>query len=115
MGSSRSRNPQTDRFVTGKVTLTPDAQADIAEAAAWYRERSILAAERFLLAIGVSLSRIEQQPIAHAVVDAATGARRALLAKFPHRVLYLIDGKRIIVFAVISHLRDDPAWRDRLD
>jgi len=33
----------------------------------------------------------------------------------PHRVLYLIDGERIVVFAVISHRRDDPAWRDRLD
>jgi toxin ParE1/3/4 len=100
--------------VTGQVTLTPDARADIAEAAAWYRERSILAAERFLFALGVAFSRIEQHPTAHAVVDAATGARRALLAKFPHRVLYLIDGERIVVFAVISHLRDDPAWRDRL-
>jgi plasmid stabilization system protein ParE len=101
--------------VTGQVILTPHARADIAEAAAWYRERSILAAERFLFAIGVALSRIEEHPTAHAVVDAATGARRALLAKFPHRVLYLIDGERIVVFAVISHLRDDPAWRDRLD
>jgi plasmid stabilization system protein ParE len=101
--------------VTGRVTLTPEARADIAEAAAWYRERSILAAERFLFAIGSALIRIEQQPTAHSVVDVATGARRALLVKFPHRVLYLIDGKRIVVFAVISHRRDDPAWRDRLD
>ena len=97
------------------LTLTPEARFDITEAAAWYRERSILAAERFLFAIGVALSRIEQQPTAQTVVDAVTGARRALLSKFPHRVLYLIDGERIIVFAVISHRRDDPAWRDRLD
>ena len=115
MGRSRSRNPQTDRIVSGHVTLTPEARADIAEAAAWYRERSILSAERFLFAVGVALSRIEQHPTAQVVVDSATGARRALLAKFPHRVLYLIDGKRIVVFAIISHLRDDPAWRDRLD
>lgn len=101
--------------MTGHVTLTPEARADIAEAAAWYRERSILAAERFLLALGVAFSRIEQQPTAQPVVDTATGARRALLAKFPHRVLYLLDGERIVVFAVISHLRDDPAWHDRLD
>jgi toxin ParE1/3/4 len=100
--------------VTGQLILTPEARADIAKAAAWYRERSILAAERFLYAIGTALSRIEQQPTSQVVVDAATGARRALLAKFPHRMLYLIEGKRIVVFAVISHRRDDPAWRDRL-
>ena len=115
MGGGRGRNPQTTRVVTGQVTLTPEARLDIAEAAAWYRERSILAAERFLLAIGEAFSRIEQQPTAQVVVDAATGARRALLPKFPHRVLYLIDGERIIVFAVMSHRRDDPAWRARFD
>jgi plasmid stabilization system protein ParE len=101
--------------VSGKVTLTPEAKDDIAEAAAWYRERSILAAERFLFAIGFALSRIEQQPTTQAIVDVSTGARRALLSKFPHRVFYLIDGERIVVFAVISHLRDDTAWRERLD
>jgi hypothetical protein len=67
------------------------------------------------LSIGDAFSRIEQQPTAQVVVDAATGARRALLHKFPHRVLYLIDGDHIVVFAVMSHHRDDPAWRDRLD
>ena len=115
MGDRRSRNPQTTRVVTGQIILTPQARLDSAEAAAWYRERSILAAERFLLAIGEAFSRIEQQTTAQVVVDAATGARRALLHKFPHRVLYLIDGERIVVFAVMSHRRDDPAWRARLD
>ena len=37
-----------------------------------------------MLAVGVALARIEAQPTANVVVDAATGARRALLRKFPH-------------------------------
>jgi plasmid stabilization system protein ParE len=97
-----------------KVILTPDAKSDIAQAAAWYRGRSIRAAEEFLLAVAVALARIEAQPTAQVVVDVTTTARRALLRKFPHRVLYLIDGDRLVVFAVTHHRRDDPAWRDRL-
>ena len=101
--------------MTGKVILTPEARADVAQATAWYRERSTRAAEQFLFAVGVALARIEEQPTSQVVMDAATGARRALLRKFPHRVIYLIDGERIVVFAVMHHRRDDPAWRDRLD
>jgi toxin ParE1/3/4 len=101
--------------VSAKVVLTREAKADIAEAAAWYRERSIRAAEEFLLAINVAFIRISDQPTANVTVDAETGARRALLRKFPQRVLYLIDGDHIVVFGVVHHRRDEPAWRERLD
>ena len=101
--------------MTARVILTPEAKADVAEAVAWYRERSVRAAEEFLLAMGVALARVEAQPTAHVVVDPETGARRALLRKFPQRVLYLIDDGKIVVFAVMHHRRDDPAWRERLE
>lgn len=101
--------------MTAKVILTPEAKADIAQAAAWYRERSLLAAEQFLLAVGVAFAWVEAQPTSQVVVDAETGTRRALLRKFPHRVLYLIDGGQPVVFAVMHHRRDDPAWRERLE
>ncbi len=100
--------------MTAKVILTPEARADIADAVGWYRERSIQAAEEFLLAVSVAFARIEAQPTAQVVVDAETGARRALLRKFPHRVLYLIDAEKLVVFAVMHHRRDEPAWRERL-
>jgi toxin ParE1/3/4 len=100
--------------VTVKVLLTPEAKADVAQAAGWYHERSVRAAEEFLHSVTVAIARIEAQPTAQVVVDAATGTRRALLRKFPHRLLYLIDGDRAVVFAVTHHRRDDPAWRTRL-
>jgi plasmid stabilization system protein ParE len=71
-----------------KVFLTPEARHDIAEAAAWYREQSVRAAEEFLVTVDAALARIEAQPTAQGVVDIDTGARRALLRKFPHRVLH---------------------------
>lgn len=66
-----------------KVIVTPEARTDIAAAAAWYRARSIRAIEEFLLAVSVAFARIGAQPTAHVVVDDETGARRALLRKFP--------------------------------
>jgi toxin ParE1/3/4 len=94
--------------------LTREAQRDIAEATAWYRDRSVRAAEEFLHAISVAFARIANNPTAHPIIDAATGARRALLKRYPQRVLYLIDGDTLVVFAVMHHRRDDPAWRQRL-
>lgn len=96
------------------LVLTPEAKADVAHAVGWYRERSGRAAEELLLAISVTFARIEAQPTSQVVVDVESGARRALLRKFPHRVLYLIDGVLIVVFAVTHHRRDDPVWRGRL-
>ena len=98
-----------------KVILTPEAKADVAQAVAWYRERSVRAAEEFLLAVSVAFARIESQPTAQVVIDAETGARRAVLRKFPHRVLYLINANQIVVFAVMHHRRDYPAWLERLE
>lgn len=97
-----------------RLVLTAEAKDDIAQAVRWYRERSVRAAEGFLFAIGKTFVRIETQPTAQVIVDRESGARRALLRRFPHRVLYLIDGDRIVVFAVMHHRRDDPVWRDRL-
>lgn len=115
MDGRRGGDSQTNRIVTAGVILTPEAKADVAGAAAWYRERSVRAAEDFLLAVSIALARIEAQPTAQLVVDVGTGVRRALLRKFPHRVLYLIDGEQLVVFAVMSHWRDDPVWRERLE
>lgn len=98
-----------------QVILTPEAKADITQATAWYAQRSVRAADEFLRAVGDAFRRIEAQPTAQVVVVAATGARRALLRKFPHRVLYLIEGDRVVVFAVVHHRRDTPAWRERLE
>jgi len=98
-----------------RIVLTTEAKADIAEATAWYRDRSVQAAKRFLLAVGAAFARIEAQPTAQMIVDPHTGTRRSLLWRFPHRVLYLIDGEKIVVFAIMHHRRDDPAWRTRLE
>jgi toxin ParE1/3/4 len=98
-----------------KVLLTPEAKTDVRQAAAWYRERSVRAAGEFLVAVGAAMTRIEAQPTAQVVVDAPTGARRALLRRFPHRVLYFLEGDHAVVFADMHHKRDDPAWRGRLE
>jgi toxin ParE1/3/4 len=100
--------------VIATVVLTLEARRDIAESARWYRERSVRAAGDFLDAVGVALARIEAHPTAQVIIDQETGARRALVRKFPHRVLYLIEGDQLVVFAILHHGRGDPAWRKRI-
>lgn len=101
--------------MSGRVVLTHEARDDVARSATWYRDRSVRAVDEFLVALGLAMARIESQPTSNVVVDAATGARRALLRKFPHRVLYLIEDEKIVVFAVMHHRREAANWRDRLE
>ncbi len=61
--------------------LTPEAKADVAEAAAWYRGRSTRAADDFLLAVGAALTRIELQPTAQMVIDAGPGGDIAQICR----------------------------------
>ena len=46
------------------VVLTPAAKADAVEAAPWYRERSAMAADNFLLAVSSGMMRIAANPTA---------------------------------------------------
>ena len=101
--------------MSGRVVLTPEAMDDVARSAIWYRGRSVRATEGFLFALGLAMARIESQPTSNIVIEASTGARRALLRKFPQRVPYLIEGERIVVFAVMHHRREESSWRDRLE
>jgi plasmid stabilization system protein ParE len=67
--------------VSLEVVLTRPAKEDIVQAAKWYRERSTLATERFLIEIDSAMQRVSVQPTAQPVVDPATAARRVLVRR----------------------------------
>jgi plasmid stabilization system protein ParE len=101
--------------VNRSVQVRPEARADILEAARWYRDLSRALADRFLKAVGDAVEQSAAQPTAHPIVDLETGARRIRLHGFPYRVFYLVEGERVIVFAVAHDRRDRRVWHDRID
>jgi plasmid stabilization system protein ParE len=92
--------------------LTPDAEADIEEAALWYERRAAGLGVDFVARVRDAVSRIaahpELYPSVHNVV------RRARLKRFPYGVFYRIQADRIEVIAVLHDRRNPTVWQQRI-
>ncbi len=95
-----------------RVVFNPQARDEILEAAAYYRERSVDAANRFSSNLSTLIQLLQQFPRIGSPV--APQVRRVLLKKFPYQLIYRIEGDEIRVYAV-AHLKRKPRyWKDRL-
>jgi plasmid stabilization system protein ParE len=68
------------------LVVTPEAEADIAQAKEWYLSQSSRAAERFRDAVDLALETIERNPEQYQIVYRQT--RRVLLDEYPHALFY---------------------------
>ena|ERR671922_190828 len=94
-----------------RLLLAPEAQADLAEAFAWYEAQREGLGSEFLAEVALVLERIEQMPAAHAIIRGQT--RRALVHRFPYGVFYVLDPDAIAVTAVMHGRRDPRRWQER--
>ncbi len=97
--------------MTPRVEIRPEAEADLAEAFAWYEERRPGLGDRFLLSVEAALSAIQRYPESSPVVHAQV--RRALLRRFPYGVFYTVKESAIVVLAVFHCAREPRRWRER--
>lgn len=95
-----------------RVRFRREAEADVREARAWYRERGVELGEEFLLALGACLASIQHLPESHPVVY--RDIRRALLSRFPYGVFYVREDDTIIVLACFHAKRDPTTWQERI-
>jgi plasmid stabilization system protein ParE len=95
--------------MTVEVRLRPEAEQDLADAAAWYEEQRPGLGRQFLDETQVLLSAIAERPLAYHVVHRAT--RRALLQRFPFGVFYLVEPTQIVVIGILHGSRDPALWK----
>ena len=93
------------------MIFRPEAEADVADAFAWYEEQSRGLGSHFLLCMEAALSQIKRHPDASPVVHRQI--RRALLRRFPYGVFYLLEDMRIVVLAVFHAKRNPARWKKR--
>jgi len=93
------------------VRLTPEAEADVSEAEAWYRGRGLGLGDEFLRSLDASLQSIARFPESCPVVHRPL--RRALLRRFPSCVFYVAESERIVVVGVLHARRDPQVWQRR--
>lgn len=100
-----------------RLDLASGADAELAEATAWYLaqalepEHGFELAERFVAAVERGMSVIAERPELHAEIE--PGVRRVVLRGFPYSLIYAIEPERILVLAVMHHKRSPGYWRSR--
>jgi len=98
--------------MSGKpVEFHPEAFAEAEAAVAWYRERSLRVAERFVRDLERAIAAISEAPHRWPLFE--TDCRRFPLRRFPYLVIYREKPLSIEVLAV-AHGRPRPGyWRPR--
>jgi toxin ParE1/3/4 len=94
-----------------RLTIRPEAEAELRDAALWYEEQSQGLGREFLRAFRASTAPLRRNPLLYQrVVDEA---RRVLLRRFPYAVIYEIHGSEVVVLACIHCARDPELWERR--
>lgn len=95
-----------------KLALHPGAEADMAEAASFYEQRTDGLGGDFLDEVARAFERIELTPAAWPRLEGPV--RRCLVERFPYGVYYRIDSVEIFVLAVMHGKKKPASWKTRL-
>lgn len=91
------------------VVIEPPAQAEIAQAFAWYEDKSYGLGGDFLRVIAAATERLERNPDSFA--PNPQGFRRVPLRRFPYALHFrLLDGQCVSVLACLHHRRSPARW-----
>jgi plasmid stabilization system protein ParE len=95
-----------------RLLVRPEAEADVAEAFAWYEERRSGLGQEFLEEVERCFERIRELPESYVRIYGRY--RRALTRRFPYKVFYVVESDYISVIAVLHGARHPSRWRSRL-
>ena len=94
-----------------QLVVRRQVEADIAAAAAWYRQQSPTTSDRFVRVVRESLLLIEQNPFQYQI--AFGQYRKAVLRPFPYLLVYKTTKTEIVVVACTHGHRHPKRWQER--
>lgn len=94
-----------------RVAFHPEAERELVAHERWYRERSEVAAQGFLLEIDAAIRLVAEAPDRWPLQT--RGERRYVLPRYPFSLLYRIRGDHVFVTAVAHQSRRVGYWRHR--
>lgn len=97
--------------MTLEVRLRPEAEQDLADAAAWYEEQRQGLGHEFLDEVLTMLSSIAETPLMYPTVHRNT--RRAVIHRFPFGVYFRAESATIVVVAIMHGSRNPRRWKSR--
>jgi len=93
------------------LILNPEADADLADAKAWYDSQRAGLGDELLDCVGETLDRVRRMPQLYGKVF--QDLRLAKVRRFPYLVVYRIDDDQVTVVAVYHTRRDPRGWQNR--
>jgi toxin ParE1/3/4 len=93
------------------LIVTPEAEADLAEAKAWYERKRKALGDEFVLCVEAALDHIRRFPAG--ATEVCPGVRRLVVRRFPYGVFYRVDPDQIAVLAFYHSKRDPRGWQAR--
>jgi toxin ParE1/3/4 len=94
-----------------EVVLAPEAEEDLAEAAAFLERRVPGLGERLTVAVEDGLVRLSENPYVGPEIE--RGVRKLLVRGFRYNLIYRIEPTHVLVLAVAHHRRRPTYWRHR--
>ena len=95
-----------------RLIIRLEAEADLAQAYAWYEEQRIGLGREFMEEASRCLESIEQRPLSFVRIDDLT--HRAILHRFPYALFFLVSTEEISVIAAFHMARHPDALSLRL-
>lgn len=94
-----------------EVVFSSDALQEVREAAAYYEAEVEGLGRAFLGKLRDGVSEIKEFPYASRIIQG--DFRRHLLSRFPHGIIYQIQGNTIFIAAVMHLKRRPRYWEER--
>jgi plasmid stabilization system protein ParE len=95
-----------------RLSIRPQAQAEIRDIYDWYEEQQPGLGVDFEQALAEISYVLIRHPQAYPVIFGES--RRALMRRFPYMVFYRIYGEEIAITACIHRRRDPGYWKPRV-
>jgi len=97
--------------VNYSISIRPDAEIDIEDAAIWYEQQRNGLGNDFLDEVQNALRKMSENPYLYPIVHRNT--RRTLIRRFPFAIYYLIEQDSLVVIAVMHGSRHPKRWQQR--
>lgn len=94
-----------------KIVIKPAAEFDTAEAFDWYTDKREGLGDDFLLAVEATIHAIQRNRYNFQIVY--KNVRRALTARFPYGLFFIIEAYTVYVLAIQCTSRSPKIWKNR--
>jgi len=95
-----------------RIDAEPAVDSDVEAAFNWYETEEAGLGIEFLDELRAAYDRVAEGPFRYQ--ELRSGARRALIRRFPYAIYFSVEADVIVVLAVLHARRDPAEWQRRI-